>query len=66
MNCNIGLLWGGESQELVKMAYVILERSLVRDKINCNVTYKPIVLLLTFNNMIQILNKRITKMSDIE
>ena len=66
MNCNIGSLWGGESQELVKMAYVILERSLVRDKINCNVMYKPIVLLLTFNNMIQILNKRITQMSDIE
>ena len=66
MNCNIGLLWGGESQELVKMAYVILERSLVRDKINSIVTYKHIVLLLTFNNMIQILNKRITQMSDIE
>ena len=66
MNCNIGLLWGGESQELVKMAYVILERSLVRDKINSNGRYKPIVLLLTFNNMIQILNKRITQMSDIE
>ena len=66
MNCNIGLLWGGKSQELVKMAYVILERSLVRDKINYNVTYKPILLLLTFNNMIQILNKRITQMSDIE
>ena len=65
MNCNIGLLWGGESQELVKIAYVILERSLVRDKINSNGRYKPIV-LLTFNNMIQMLNKLITQMSDIE